>query len=59
MTHRPNIHMRLRTLKLRLAHDVASFVLSVIVSLFGYSWVWAHSPRTRFTISDEIASGTC
>jgi hypothetical protein len=21
MTHRPNIHMRLRTLKLRLAHD--------------------------------------
>jgi len=51
--------MRLRTLKLRLTHDNASFILSLIVSLLGYSWVLAYSPRTRFTISDEIASGTC
>ena len=32
MTHRPNIHMRLRTLKLRLTHDmIPLFTLFLLV----------------------------
>src|SRR5690606_14236629 len=50
MTHRPDVHMRLRTLKLRLAHGGDS--CSLWLDLSGW-WNWRldHSPRTRFTIS--------
>jgi hypothetical protein len=58
MTHRPDIHMRLRPLKLRLTHR---YPVSVLVEL-GLRRLWSgrgdHSPRTRLTISAEIAGGT-
>jgi predicted membrane GTPase involved in stress response len=56
MTHRPNIHMRLRTLKLRLTHDNASFFLSLIVSLIGYSTDLRSRTQGRATYTMQFDS---